>query len=69
VDNPADKRKFNPAKGKTPDYSHQDRLIDPQLIRDTCQIEPDLVDLVAAWPDLPKAIKAGILAMVQAARS
>jgi hypothetical protein len=24
-------------------------------------------DLVAAWPDLPEAIKAGILAMVKAA--
>jgi len=25
--------------------------------------------VVAAWPDLPEAIKAGILAMVKAARS
>jgi len=29
--------------------------------------DPDLAHIVAAWSRLPKAIKAGILAMVQAA--
>ena len=30
--------------------------------------EPDLVAVVTAWPDLPEAVKAGIVAMVQASR-
>ncbi len=34
---------------------------------DTCKTDPDLAAVVAAWPDLPEAIKAGILAMVKAA--
>ena len=29
--------------------------------------DPDLTTVVEAWPDLPEAIKAGILAMVKAA--
>ncbi len=28
--------------------------------------DPDLANVVAAWPDLPEAIKAGIVAMVKA---
>ena len=31
--------------------------------------DPSLARLVAAWPGLPHAIQAGILAMVEAARS
>ncbi len=31
------------------------------------EFPPDLVAIVAAWPELPEAIKAGILAMVKAA--
>jgi hypothetical protein len=27
---------------------------------------PDLAEVVAAWPSLPEAVKAGIVAMVQA---
>ena len=38
------------------------------LPNDTCQTDPDLAAVVAAWPELPEAIKAGILAMVKAAR-
>ena len=30
--------------------------------------DPDLAAVVEAWPDLPEAIKAGILAMVKASR-
>jgi hypothetical protein len=27
--------------------------------------EPDLAEIIAAWPQLPEAIKAGILAMIR----
>jgi hypothetical protein len=37
------------------------------LPTDTCKNDPDLAVVVAAWPELPEAIKAGILAMVKAA--
>jgi hypothetical protein len=30
-------------------------------------LPPDLADVVAAWPDLPDAIKAGVIALVRAA--
>jgi hypothetical protein len=30
---------------------------------------PDLAEIVDAWPELPEAIKAGILAMIRVARS
>jgi len=33
---------------------------------DACKVEPDLAAIVTAWPELPKAIGAGILAMVKA---
>jgi hypothetical protein len=36
--------------------------------RDCVVPDPDLAAIVAAWPELPEAIKAGILAMVKAAR-
>jgi hypothetical protein len=38
------------------------------LIHDTCQTYPDLAAVVDAWPELPEALKAGIVAMVKAAR-
>jgi hypothetical protein len=38
------------------------------LATDTCQTDPDLADVVAAWDRLPEAVRAGIVAMVQAAR-
>jgi hypothetical protein len=31
-------------------------------------LPPELAEIVAAWPDLPGAIRAGILAMVKAAK-
>jgi hypothetical protein len=32
----------------------------------TCKTDPDLAAVVAAWPALPEAIRAGIVAMVKA---
>jgi len=37
------------------------------LPNDTCKTDPDLAAVVEAWPELPDAIRAGILAMVKAA--
>jgi hypothetical protein len=51
------------------DQSHKDRVIDPHLIQDTCKTDRDLALVNESWPDLPEAIRAGILAMVKAARS
>jgi hypothetical protein len=36
------------------------------LIHDTCKTDPDLDAVMGAWPTLPEALKAGILAMVKA---
>jgi len=38
-----------------------------QLPNDNCKNNPDLAAVVDAWPELPEAIKAGIVAMVRAA--
>ena len=35
---------------------------------DSDSIDPDLAAVIDAWPKLPKAVRAGIVAMVQAAR-
>jgi hypothetical protein len=37
------------------------------LPTDTCKTDPDLAAVVAAWPELPEAIRAGIVAMVKTA--
>jgi hypothetical protein len=37
------------------------------LPTDTCQTDPDLAAVVAAWPELPEVVRAGIVAMVMAA--
>jgi hypothetical protein len=37
------------------------------LPTDTCQTDPELAEISAAWPDLPPAVRAGIVAMVKAA--
>ncbi len=34
---------------------------------ETAQLDPDLQHLIDAWPALPEAIRAGIVAMVNAA--
>jgi hypothetical protein len=43
----------------TPSVAHH-------LPTDTRKTDPDLVAVIAAWPDLPEALKAGIVAMVRA---
>ena len=57
---------------KTTDNSH----VSPQSGTDSGtphaekpQLPPDLAELVNAWPTLPAALKAGILAMVKAAKA
>ena len=37
-----------------------------QMAAPTASFDPDLSAVVAAWPDLPAAVRAGIVAMVQA---
>jgi hypothetical protein len=39
----------------------------PQLATDTCQTDPVLAAVIEAWPSIPEALRAGILAMVKAA--
>ena len=39
------------------------------LPNDTCKTDPTLAAVVEAWPDLPETLKAGIVAMVKAAKS
>jgi len=38
------------------------------LLTYTCKTDFDLAAVVEAWPDLPEAIRAGILAMVKASQ-
>jgi hypothetical protein len=40
-----------------------DLVVDP-----TAPADPELAELAAAWSSLPRAIRAGILAMLQASR-
>ena len=49
-------------------FSH--RLADAKsliyLPNDVCKTDPDLATVMAAWPELPEAIKADIVVMVKA---
>jgi hypothetical protein len=58
-------------ESRKPDEDNGLRVAAPSvshhLATDTCQTDPDLARIVDAWPALPDAIKAGILALVQAA--
>ena len=49
----------NDLRQTTPSVAHH-------LPTGTCKTNPDLAAVVAAWPELCEAIKAGILAMVKA---
>jgi hypothetical protein len=35
---------------------------------EAAKLSPDLADVMSAWPDLPEAIRAGIMAMVRASK-
>jgi hypothetical protein len=62
-------RKIKPVNNLGTTQAQEWLPVDPVLIHDNRQSDPDL-DLAAvaeAWPKLPEAIKAGILAMVKAA--
>ncbi len=50
----------NDLRQTDPSFAHH-------LPTDTCKTDPDLAAVVASWPELPEALKAGILAMVKAA--
>lgn len=40
----------------------------PNQPQDTPETPADLAEVMASWPDLPEAVKAGIVAMVKAAK-
>jgi hypothetical protein len=69
---PAPSKATGERKSKATKYlnliqSHKDLPVDPPVIHDTCQNASDLAAVVAVWPELPEAIRAGIVAMVKAA--
>jgi hypothetical protein len=43
-------------------------LLAPSDIHDSRKTDPDLTEIIDAWATSPDALKAGILAMVRAAR-
>jgi hypothetical protein len=59
----ADPREPLKIRDETP---HQ-RSLAPDLIHDTCQTDPDLAQINAAWPNLPDAVRASIMMLVKAA--
>jgi hypothetical protein len=61
------RRKSNTTQDHPSDAIHKRTPFDPDLIHDTCQIDPDLATVVHAWDRLPEAVRAGIVAMVKAA--
>ena len=48
---------------ENPDPGQVDPVVDP-----TAPADPELAELAAVWSSLPRAIRAGILAMVRAAK-
>ena len=40
----------------------------PECLPDSAQNDPELTAVIRAWPELPEAIRAGIVAMVEAAK-
>ena len=58
----------SPKRNASNDLRQPDPSLAHYLPTDTCKTDPDLASVVTAWPALPEAIKAGILAMVKAAK-
>ncbi len=58
-----------PNHGQDTDLRQPSRAVAHLLPTDTCQKYPDLAAVIEAWPNLPEALKAGIVAMVKAAQS
>jgi hypothetical protein len=56
-----------PQQKQESESTHKQTPFTPNLIHDTCQTEPALAMVVDAWDRLPKAVRAGIVAMVKAA--
>ena len=61
--------RLDPRTGENKAFSSKQRSLAPSVIHDTCRIDPALALVVDAWPTLPPALKAGIIAMVKAARN
>jgi hypothetical protein len=61
------RRKSNRRIDKAPGRTHRQTPIDPQVLRDIRQDDPELSALIAVWPKLPQAIRTGIMAMIGAA--
>jgi hypothetical protein len=59
--------KPNTCKGESQDLRLSPEAVAHHLPTDTCQTDPDLPTVIAAWDRLPAAVKAGIVAMVRAA--
>ncbi|MGA2443740.1 MAG: hypothetical protein ABSH08_22525, partial [Tepidisphaeraceae bacterium] len=61
------------ASGGSPKIKHSNGLrlsapvVPEHLPNDTCNTDPDLAAVVAAQPELPEAVRAGIVAMVETA--
>jgi hypothetical protein len=58
---PYNRRKPKPGKAIPSESIHQGPPIDPPRIHDTCQTDPDLAQIIAAWDRLPEVIREGLL--------
>jgi hypothetical protein len=56
-----------PTSEKSGTYDSADKRLADSLA-DLAQNDPDLAGVIRAWPELPDGIKAGIMAMVKAAK-
>ena len=61
------RRKSGPGKDHQPESTDKRTPLDPALIHDACQTDPELARIVDAWPTLPEPIRRAIAALVGAA--
>lgn len=57
----------NPSESRGKRESATARSKNVAILEDSLAIDPDLAAVIDAWPDLPDAVRAGIVAMVRAA--